>query len=213
LFDIDSCEDGKFEFRSLVTDEKNSNQMVRNKGTDEPLDVEWVTTICNTDVESVAVQVVQKEEALVRARSKFLERSVRLGKKAPTQPLDINFLLIDSLSRAHFFRGLPLTANFLEDLVTGQVKKYLLNYKDTMTIPFADVNDNRDVHTNEKKPEFKIFQFFRYHVVGNNSGPNITPLSSGLSDDDVDDLYSADIGPEAEVIFITCNKSACLKLF
>eukprot|EP01102_Stenamoeba_stenopodia_P006364 TRINITY_DN1745_c0_g1_i1.p1 TRINITY_DN1745_c0_g1~~TRINITY_DN1745_c0_g1_i1.p1 ORF type:complete len:554 (-),score=96.23 TRINITY_DN1745_c0_g1_i1:138-1799(-) len=153
LFDINPCEDGT-----------------------KPLNVEWVTTICNTDVESVAVQVVQKDEALQRAKLKLSDRTRRLAAEAPPKPLDLNFLLIDSLSRAHFFRGLPLTASFLEDLHKGHIPS----------------------SRKDGKPEFKIFQFFRYHVVGNNSGPNITPLSSGLSDDEVDDYRTSALGPEAD---------------
>ena len=70
-------------------------------------------------------------------------------------------LLLDSVSRQDFISSLPATSKFLEHLAAQQQ------------------HHPHNSHTAATQEGVSVFQFFRYHVVGGHTAPNVTPLFTG----------------------------------
>jgi len=182
--------------------------------------VEYVSAFCDLDNENVLVQNVEKEESKERAMKNMEQRQASNPKK-PRQPVNINYLLIDSLSRPHFLRALPRTVAMVEELHTGIRSKLHdfdddeddddgddgwhtdKRFKSSSPSPSPTTHESTENEKNKKekvetpKPSGKVFQFFRFNILGENSAPNLTPLASGMSQRQIGSLYNSEMNSKS----------------
>ena len=93
---------------------------------------------------------VHKNKSLIKEREKILSE-----KKNNIKYKNILVIFIDTLSRAHFFRKLPKTINYL-----NRFSKY---------------------QTNSLKKKFNIFQYFKYHSLNTYTDPNLIAAYYGTT--------------------------------
>jgi hypothetical protein len=100
-----------------------------------------------------------------------------------TLPIGSHFLLIDCISRAHFLRRMKRTAAWLEDVSSPRWKP-----ASVAGAPPPQKGNGRDSSSSGSSGtgqgagtarRYRVFQFFKYNVVGKNTFPNMTPIVTG----------------------------------
>eukprot|EP01103_Thecamoeba_quadrilineata_P017504 TRINITY_DN6242_c0_g1_i1.p1 TRINITY_DN6242_c0_g1~~TRINITY_DN6242_c0_g1_i1.p1 ORF type:complete len:695 (+),score=98.20 TRINITY_DN6242_c0_g1_i1:96-2180(+) len=137
----------------------------------EPMKIEsqYVRAFCGKD-EAMFVRLGYNQTLHKTVRQNVVKNLTRKEKKSQKAPENVLVLLLDAVSRVQFYRALPKTAEFL---------RHLQRRSDLMS------EFKRKPREEEEEEGYSVFEFLRYHGVGENSQPNLTPLLTGYNQTEI----------------------------